>query len=261
MMDRSLSGRRILVTRPEKQAEGLGNAIRARGGQPVFFPLLEIAPVEDTAPLSRLAPRIGDYAIVVFVSPNAVEFSLPVFLKAGAWPDSARAAAIGPGTANSLAYFGIGKVIVPAVRFDSEALLELPEFAKERVEGRKVLIVRGDGGRELLADTLAGRGARVDRVTCYRRSMPVDARPLRKALNDGLHALTVSSSEGVRNLPGLLDAESRERFFAVPVFVPHARIAETAGAIGMKKVILTPPADTGIMEGLCVYFVNHGHSC
>ncbi|MDR2507696.1 MAG: uroporphyrinogen-III synthase [Candidatus Accumulibacter sp.] len=261
MMERSLLGQRILVTRPEKQAEGLGNAIRALGGYPVFFPLLEIAPVEDVAPLLRLAPRIRDYAIVVFVSPNAVEFSLPVLLEAGAWPENARAAAIGPGTANSLARFGIGNVIVPAARFDSETLLELPEFAKERVEGRKVLIVRGDGGRELLADTLARRGAAVDRVTCYRRSTPADARPLRKALSDGLHALTVSSSEGLRNLPDLLDAENRERLFAAPVFVPHARIAETARAIGLKKVILTPPADTGIIEGLCVYFADHGYSC
>jgi uroporphyrinogen-III synthase len=252
-----LADRRILVTRPRGQAVALGDAIRAKGGVPVFFPLLEIAPIDDLAPLRRAASRLGEYAIVVFISPNAVEYGLPALLENRVWPDGTHVAAIGPGTEKALARRGVGKVLLPSVRFDSEALLELPVFQKERVEDRKVLIVRGDGGRELLADTLTERGAAVESLSCYRRGAPNDPSRLEcleSALDEGLDAATASSSEGLRALPGLLDAKNLEKLFAVPLFVPHARIEKTAGDLGFQKVILTPPADTGIIEGLCVYF-------
>ncbi|MDR1275895.1 MAG: uroporphyrinogen-III synthase [Candidatus Accumulibacter sp.] len=251
-----LSGRRILVTRPEAQAAALGDAIRAKGGVPVFFPLLKITPVDDLEALRRLAPRLGEYSIIVFVSPNAVEFGLPALLGARVWPESVKAAAIGPGTEKALARHGVGKVLVPSERFDSEALLELPAFQKSHLEGRKALIVRGDGGRELIAETLTERGATVDYLSCYHRAPPTDASGVESALREGLDAVTISSSEGLRALPGLLDAKSFEALSAVPLFVPHARIAQTAEELGLRKVILTPPADAGIIDGLCVYFIH-----
>ncbi|MDR1367508.1 MAG: uroporphyrinogen-III synthase [Candidatus Accumulibacter sp.] len=254
-MKNSLSGKRILVTRPERQAVALGEAIREKGGVPVFFPLLEITPIGDPETLRRVAPRLEEYAIVVFVSPNAVEFGLPALLGDRAWPAGTQAAAIGPGTEKALARRGVGNVAVPAGPFDSEALLELPAFQKARVEGRKVLIARGDGGRDLLADILTERGAAVECLSCYRRSAPTNASPLESALKEGLDALTVSSSEGLRALPKLIAAESFERLSGIPLFVPHARIFRAAQELGLRKVILTPPADAGIMEGLCVYFI------
>ena len=103
-------------------------------------------------------------------------------------------------------------------------------------------------------ETLAVRGAQVDAVTCYRRSAPADAAPLLSLLrNKGLDALTISSSEGLRTLLALLDTEACERLRALPVFVPHQRIAEIAGELGLQKCILTAPADAGILAGLCEY--------
>ncbi|MDR1163235.1 MAG: uroporphyrinogen-III synthase [Candidatus Accumulibacter sp.] len=251
-----LSGRRILVTRPEAQAVALGEAIRAKGGVPVFFPLLKITPADELEALRRVAPRLEEYAMVVFVSPNAVRFGLPALLGARTWPERVKAAAIGPGTEKALTRHGVGKVLVPLERFDSEALLELPAFQKSQVEGLKALIVRGDGGRELIAETLTERGATVEYLSCYHRAAPTDASGVETALREGLDAVTVSSSEGLRALPGLLDAKSFETLSAVPLFVPHVRIAQTAEELGLRKVILTPPADAGIIDGLCVYFIH-----
>lgn len=253
-MSALLDGRRILVTRPAAQAETLVQQIGAQGGEPVLFPLIEIGPADDLAPLLQTVPRLAAYAMVIFISPNAVDFSLPSILARRIWPADVAVAAIGQSTVSRLAIFGLGDVIVPSERFDSEALLELPPFAAERVAGKKVLILRGNGGRDLLRDTLTARGARVDCVTCYHRSAPTDGALLVSLLrNNALDALTVSSSEGLHNLMALLDTESQDRLLALPVFVPHQRIAEAAQALGFKTVVLTGPADAGIMAGLGAY--------
>jgi len=122
------------------------------------------------------------------------------------------------------------------------------------VAGRRILILRGNGGRELLADTLRQRGAEVDCVTCYHRSAPTDGSFIVSRLrNSALDALTISSSEGLRNLLALLDTESIERLRRLPVFVPHRRIAEVAAESGLSNAVLTGPADAGIFESLCSY--------
>jgi len=180
---------------------------------------------------------------------------LPAILAHGGWPVSLKPAAVGQGTARELAAKGVFGCVVPSERFDSEALLELPEMAAESVNGRRVVIFRGDGGRELLADTLRERGASVDCITCYRRSGPsAGVQPLLAAWRSGqLDALTVSSSEGLRYLVDRLDAEGRAFLQKTPLFVPHARIAENARALGLSNIILTAAADAGILAGLGAY--------
>jgi uroporphyrinogen-III synthase len=253
-MTKALQGERILVTRPAAQAADLAGKIVALGGEPIVFPLLEISPADDPAPLAEAIERLDEYATIVFISPNAVEFGLPPILARRDWPAGATAAAIGQNTAALLARHGIPRIVAPAERFDSESLLALDGFAAERVTGRRVLILRGNGGRELIADTLTARGAEVDCVTCYRRSSPADGKQIVSLLrNNGLDALTISSSEGLRNLTALLDTDACERLRALPVFVPHQRIADTAAALGLQRVILTAPADAGIIKGLCAY--------
>ena len=249
-----LAGRRILVTRPQAQAAGLAAQIAAHGGEAVCFPVIEISPIDDWSAFDAATARLDDVALVVFISPNAVDFSLPRLLAACPWPRPPQVAAIGPGTVRRLADFGISGVIVPAARFDSEALLELSPLQSAAVVGKRVLILRGNGGRELLAETLRARGAVVDCVTCYRRSAPRDAAPVVSLLRDAaLGAITVSSSEGLRNLLELLDTDSLDRLRILPVFVPHPRIAEEAERLGLPCVLLTGPADAGLIEGLCNY--------
>lgn len=250
-----LAGRTIVVTRPLAQCAPLVEAIRGEGGDALVFPLLRILPADDLRPLTDAVAHLDDYAVAVFISPNAVDHSLPAILARGPWPAGLVPAAVGQGTVRALAAHGIGGCIVPADRFDSEALLARPELAAEHVGGRRIAIFRGDGGRELLADTLRERGATVDCVTCYRRVGPDSGvTPLLAAWRAGrLDALAVSSSEGLRYLHDLLDDEGRRHLAATPLFVPHARIAENARALGLGQVVLTPPADEGILAALRAY--------
>jgi len=253
-MNQSLLCRRILVTRPAAQAATLAQRITELGGEAVLFPLLEIGPADDFAPLDAAIANLEDYAVAVFISPNAVEYSVPRILERRAWPVQLLAAAIGPGTVAQLSRYGIDEVVAPTARFDSEGVLELPAFQSERIAGKRVLVLRGNGGRELLADSLRLRGAVVDCVTCYRRSAPVDGSALVSRLrNNALDALTISSSEGLRNLLALLDTAAFDRLRRLPLFVPHPRIAEVATELGLSHVVQTGPADAGILESLCSY--------
>lgn len=250
-----LAGKTIMVTRPREQAGELGEAISAQGGLPWYFPLLEIAPATDPAPLAAAAGQLADYSFAIFVSPNAVQHALPALLADQAWPASLQPLAVGPSTVKALAAAGISNCLCPQERFDSEALLALPELAPQQVAGKRVAILRGNGGRELLGDTLVARGARVDRIPCYQRSGPGAGKDeLAESLRTGsLDALTVSSSEALGYLLELVGADLFARLSALPLFVPHARIAEKARALGFQRVLLTAPADAGMLAGLCAY--------
>lgn len=250
-----LAGRTVVVTRPRAQADALAAAILAAGGEPLIFPLLEIGPPPDTQPLEAALAHIDDYRLAVFISPNAVDYSVPALLALRSWPSGLLPAAVGQGTVRALSALGVEGTVAPTTRFDSEALLELPALQAERVAGNRVVIFRGDGGRELLADTLRERGAHVDCIPCYSRSAPACGAELLLARwrVGRLDALTVSSSEGLRYLVDMLDSEGQRWLAKTPVFVPHARIAENAAALGLDNVILTGPADAGIIDGLCTY--------
>ena len=250
-----LAGKTIVVTRPLAQTGPLAEAIAAAGGEALIFPLLEISPADDPRPLAAAVSQLAYYALAVFISPNAVDYAWPAISAAGGWPAALIPAAVGQGTVRALAVYGVHGCVAPTERFDSEALLALPELAAERVAGHRVAIFRGDGGRELLGDTLRQRGASVDLITCYCRSGPSHgAAPLLTAWRAGkLDALAVSSSEGLRYLFDLLDSEGRKFLLQTPLFVPHQRIADNARTLGLQRIILTEAADAGILAGLRAY--------
>ncbi|MDR2624966.1 MAG: uroporphyrinogen-III synthase [Zoogloeaceae bacterium] len=231
-------GRLIVITRPLAQAGELAEKIRAQGGEVYFFPLLEISPWPDAAPLRAVAARLADYHFAVFVSPNAVRYALPQILSAGAWPRTTRAVAVGEGTARDLRAAGIKDCLYPHPQADSEALLALPELAESNVRDKRVVIFRGGGGRELLANTLTARGAEVERVPVYQRSRP-DAGwaefSARLAAGE-FAALTLFSSEALRHLVERCPPELTATLRQLPVFTPHARIAEAARAAGFLDV-------------------------
>jgi uroporphyrinogen-III synthase len=254
MADRPLTGRNVVITRPADQAQELAAMIRKAGGAPILFPVLEIRDVEDLKPLLDVISRLPEFDLAVFISPNAVNKAMNLITAHGGLPRRILCAAIGRGSVKELARFGVTNTIAPARRFDSEALLELPQM--KEVQGRRVVIFRGDGGRELLGDTLTARGARVEYAECYRRGRPnLDAAPLLKAwARNELDAITVTSSEGLRNLYEMIGALARQWLRKTPVFVPHARIAEAARELGLTRVIVTEPADEGLMKGLMEHF-------
>jgi uroporphyrinogen-III synthase len=255
---RPLAGLGIGVTRPAHQAEELMALIRAAGGVPVACPVLEIQDVEDLGPLMALINRLETFDLAVFISPNAVAKAMNLIQAHRTLPAGLRLAAVGKASARELAKFGVTEVIAPEQRFDSEALLALP--ALQDVAGKRVVIFRGDGGRELLGDTLVARGARIEYAECYRRTRPRGGAEnlMRAWARDELAAITVTSSEGLHNLFDMVGTLGRQWLKKTPLFVPHERIAATARTLGLQQVIVTEPGDEGLVRGLVEWFRNKG---
>lgn len=251
MAETPLKGLNIVVTRPRDQATGLTRRITELGGNVILFPLLEIAPAADVSELNNLKQHLSSFDLLIFISPNAVRYGMDAL---GTVPSNVRIATVGQSSAQALRDLGIAQVIAPTERFDSEALLALP--ALQNVAGWKVAILRGNGGRELLGDTLKARGALVDYVTCYERSKPaLDADRVLKACP---HAINVTSSEALGNLWQGLTQTQQPRFLELPIFVPHARIAELAQQQGWKNIFLTEAGDDGLLAAL-VAWGKHSH--
>ena len=244
-----LAGFNIVVTRPREQAADLVQRIEQLGGKPLLFPLLEITAVRDDRALREQISRLRQTDLAIFISPNAARYGMAAIQASGAVPASLKIASVGQGSANALRELGIGNIIAPTERFDSEGLLALPELRD--VAGKRVMIFRGDGGRELLGDTLKARGATVEYVTCYLRSKPdVDVSALLNALP---HAIAVTSSEALSHLREVLDEAQCRDVYGVVLFVPHERIAAAAKQLGWQQVIVTASGDDGMMSGLIAW--------
>ena len=250
-MTQALAGRTVLVTRPAHQAAALVRTIQSVGGETLVFPALEIEAV-PAADLSTSLAQLATADIVIFISPNAARFGMAA---AQVLPAASRIFAVGPGTARVLQAQGIQHVITPDGQ-DSEALLALPQL--QEMAGKVVMIVRGVGGRPVLADTLAARGAEVHYLECYRRVRPqADAGPLLARWQaGGIDAVTVTSAETLHNLAALLGEAGAPWLTATPLFAPHEKIAEAARRFGIAQVIATPGGDAGLVEGLINWFRN-----
>jgi uroporphyrinogen-III synthase len=247
-----LAGQRVLVTRPARQAAPFAARLAALGAAPVIFPAIAILPPDDPAPLAAAHARLDDYDLAVFVSANAAEYGVP---PGRSWPPGLVALAPGPGTADTLAALGVPDARFPPTTFDSDGLLALPLLAD--LAGRRIVLFRGEGGREQLPATLAARGAAVDVVACYRRAPPSSLEGLEAAFAaGGIDAVTLTSSEGIDNLWQRLSAGARAAWRACPSFVPHPRIAEHARGLGLA-VVETAGSDAGLLAGLLDWVRAH----
>lgn len=244
----------VLITRPRHQAGYLIDKITELGGVPWLFPVLEITDIDNKAPLLDVITRLSSFDIAIFVSPNAVDKTMPLIKQHSTWPSHLMAATVGQGSANMLKSYGVETIIAPNDGSDSEALLGMPFF--QHVNGRHIVIFRGEEGRKLLGDTLSERGADVEYVACYRRSKPrADISPLLTDwCNHRIQAVIITSSEGLDNLFDMLGETSRELLIGTPLFTGHARIAQKARELGIETVCCTPGGDDGTIRGLLSYF-------
>ena len=254
-MTRALAGRTVLVTRPVPQAAALAQAIEEAGGAAFVFPALAIEALPADA-LATSLMELRDADIAIFISPNAAQFGMATIHAEGGLPAAVEVFAVGPGTARALQAQGVSGVVTPDGQ-DSEALLALPQL--QAVAGKRVVIVRGVGGRTLLADTLAARGAEVHFMECYRRVRPqADAAPLLARWQaGGIDAVTVTSAETLDNLSVLLGEAGRPLLLHTPLFAPHEKIADAARRFGIAHVVATPGGDAGLVEGLINWFRNN----
>nr|WP_315257821.1 uroporphyrinogen-III synthase [uncultured Duganella sp.] len=251
----------VVITRPLAQAQPLADRVAALGRAVEILPLLEIAPLADQRPLQAMLARLERYALVAFVSPNAIDAA---FAHIQHWPAGVTAAVVGEGSRAALAARGVPHIVSPAdsANSDSEHLLQTLDLAA--LNGKPVLIIRGESGRELMADGLRAAGALVDVVPAYRRSVPALTPALAARLRQLLmrqNDWIITSSEALRGLCGLLakvdlqqaDAMQHNSVVAMQqqhLIVPHARIAETANKLGFSKLTLTGSGDERLLAAL-----------
>lgn len=249
-MSCDLTGIGVLVTRPRGQVEPLCDLIAARGGTPIRFPTISINGPEDPTGVRKCLQQIHDYDLVIFVSPNAVRYGFELMGEEGL-PQGVQAAAVGKGTARLLAGRGIKVEIHPQQRFDSEALLALPELTE--VAGRRILIIRGNGGRPLLGDALRERGAEVEYVEVYtRQPVTTDAGPLIAVWQQDVQIATATSCGILDNLFHMLGEPGGVMLRQTPLVVVSERIQRHAQKLGCNRIILAHEAsDQGLLRAIC----------
>jgi uroporphyrinogen-III synthase len=237
----------LVVTRPQPQADEWVRALAAHaaGAVPALaFPLLRIEPLDDVRPLAAAWQALGRIELAMFVSANAVAAWFAAAPPGAAWPAGTWAGSTGPGTSAALRRHGVpeSRIVEPepaAGRFDSEALWQ--QLATWPWAGRRVLVIRGEDGRDWLAERWRAQGAEVDFVAAYRRSPPhADAATCARLveLQAAGHPWHFSSSEAVGHLAALgrragLGADA---WAATSAWTSHPRIAEAAHAAGFAQV-------------------------
>ena len=236
------NGLRILVCRPEPEASRLADAIRAAGHTPLVLPLIERHPLPETPEQRSLIQDLDHFHHIIAVSPYAARQLLD---RIDPWwpqfPTGIHWYGVGKGTASVLESAGLTPVS-PSRGWTSEALLEAPELAS--LEHEKVLIARGDHGRELLRKTLQERGARVTVLPLYRRRCPEhQPEQLRTLLGDAPpDAIIALSGETLNNLIALGENSVHNLYNALLV-VPAARVAEQARDAGFRRVLVPDGLD------------------
>jgi len=254
-----LANLRILVTRPRDQAQTLCHLIEGAGARAVIIPALEICPIADIEPAKALANRLEEFDLAIFISANAVERAHDLVKSQRGWPQGLQLAVIGRRSADALVKHGLYADICPQQAYNSESLLALDEMWQ--VSGKKIIIFRGKGGRELLANTLRKRGATVTYAEVYHRAIPAGSREqLNHALQRGdFDIITVSSNEGMKNLYQMTDAENLDKLLQVPLVVMSHRTALYAGKIGfeLSPIIAPQSSDEGLVAAIEAWYGNH----
>ncbi len=232
-----MARRSVLVTRPEGRGETLSRCLREAGCTVLEQPLINIQPLPLSKPEDR--QRVQDldlYQHLIFVSLNAVDCGMAWIEQY--WPQLPAGLnwyAVGQSSAARLSDYGL-RVRQPEQRMDSEGLLALPQF--QQVNGERVLIVRGAGGRPLMGETLVERGARVDYLECYERACPDLAAGDLAARMDvaAVDSILLGSGEALDNLVRLLSMDERNNVMDMLLVLPSERVAQRARSLGFRHL-------------------------
>ncbi|WP_411726334.1 uroporphyrinogen-III synthase [Methyloglobulus sp.] len=267
-MNNALNGAHVLVTRPVHQAENLCRIIEQQGGIAVRFPTLQIVGLDNisdsqsdnlsaaTNPLIQLSK----YRWLIFTSANAVNFALKANGGKIARFQVTQIAAIGQATAKELELAGLQATIIPEQGYDSESLLAMPQL--QHVNGQGILIVRGQGGREELANVLRSRGANVEYWEVYKRVIPdYDSFQVISLLGqDKLDVVIITSCEALQNLLAMLGTNYKKRLAMVPLVVISERIRQLAGDMGFMRIAVTEcPSDLAILDAAIAVIIERGN--
>ncbi len=244
-----LKGINVLVTRPAHQAPGVCRALEALGATTLSFPVLEITDPQDLTLAEKTVQQLDRYHWLIFISANAVDYAFSLLEKYGiTLPEGCKIAAVGRSTANKLQQMNIKNVVLPTQQFDSEGLLALPELAD--VSEQEILIVRGEDGREMLAETLRQRGAEVDYMAVYRRVKPNTK--LDGIEKKSIDIAIVTSNQSIQNLWQMAGKRHQRWLKPLPLVVMSERNRECAQKIGYQGDIIVAPtqSDEGLLAAV-----------
>jgi uroporphyrinogen-III synthase len=249
----------VLVTRPKNQAEVLCRLLEQAGCLSMRLPVIEIEALQQSKNTFFL-DKVAGYDWLVFVSVNAVKFSLAVWPQAQQIVCKQNIAAVGLATAQAIEAVGVDVDVIPESGFNSEALLVA--LSEQQVSGQKILIVRGQGGREWLADRLRFLGAEVDYWEVYRRIKPPISHQVMIGLEIGskVDIVTITSTEALDNLLAMVDDDINRVLKLKPLIVISERIRKKALGLGFKHVVVTQtPAPKDIV--VAVKSISNGENC
>lgn len=249
-----LKGKKILVTRPEHQAEELCELITGQGGTAISLPTIKIIPPDDEKRLRKLLSCISNYAIGIFISQNAVDRTLHYLDKESHVLEQMELFAIGKSTARALRNAGFIPKFALQSNSGTEELLDLPELQANRIKGVRIVIFRGHGGRELLADILEERGASVDYAEVYQR-VPVnytrdDVAAIWKG--KGPDYIVITSESSLQFLLDMLSSNQRQQLLTIPVVVFGERLADLLPDYGVtgQAICVGEMTNKGILDSI-----------
>ncbi len=234
-----MNGWRLLLTRPAEECAALAATLAVQGIHSASLPLLTIEALAETPQQCTTMLELDRYAAVVVVSKPAARLGLALLRRYWPQPPAGQVwFSVGGATGAILADYGLD-ARWPVAGDDSEALLALPGLAQAiSAPHPRVLILRGEGGRELIADTLRARGVQVDSLELYRRHLP-DYPPgmlLKTLRSERLNAVVVSSGQGLQSLRELAGADWGD-LLELTLFVPSPRVAEMAKTLGANRIV------------------------
>jgi uroporphyrinogen-III synthase len=233
-----VKGWRLLLTRPADESAVLSSLLAEQGVFSSSLPLLDIAPIPASETMRQVIRDLDRYCAVIVVSKPAARIGIELLDQCWSQPPRVKWFSVGAATAQILGDHGLD-VSFPAQGDDSEALLELPGLrAVIARPDPRVLILRGEGGRELLAERLRELGASVDYLELYRRDLPLYTPATLPARIEAerLNGLVVSSGQGFEHLHQLA-GDAWPQLARLPLFVPSPRVAELARAAGALTVV------------------------
>ena len=261
-MSLSLNSLTVLVTRPEHQADRLCQLIKQHGGHAIRCPALIISEPQDWTPALAILDRLDRYDLAIFTSANAVDRAMPLIQQRCGLPPRLEIAAIGKATTQALARYGITPHLQSAQCFTSETLLALLRLQQHTVVGQSIAILRGEGGRGLLAETLSARGARVDHAEVYRRERPTaDITALLERWWRGeIGAVVITSGESLLNLFDMLGVAGQDYLRETPLIVVSVRIKHIAAARGCRRILIAQEASDDAIITALIHLISPSSS-
>ena len=244
---------RIVITRPAHQSDLLSQGIKKAGGEVCLFPTLGITSIELSKESTENLQNIKDYDILIFISPNAIQYGLDYIPEQILLKEDILLATIGQSSAETL-HNKIGKYpdIVPEKNFNSEGLLATSTL--QNVKNKRILIIRGNDGREHLKQVLQQRGAQTDYLDVYKRIKPTtDSTELEQDLqNNQIAAIVITSETSLKNLVELVPEKARYLLFQSTLLLINQRLINKAKELGFNKnfIIANEASDTSIIKAL-----------